>query len=118
MKHFYLFASALFMTASAMCQFPVTLRVDMNGVVTDSLHVAGNFMDNNYDNVVENAAYVNWTPSSASGLLTDSDGDGIHEIVMNLVPGRYEFKFINGNDWPSSEDVPPACQVEVSGNDN
>jgi hypothetical protein len=118
MKHFYLFASALFMTASAMCQFPVTLRVDMNGVATDSLHVAGNFMDNNYDNVVENAAYVNWTPSSASGLLTDSDGDGIHEIVMNLVAGRYEFKFINGNDWPYSEDVPAACQVEVSGNDN
>ncbi len=118
MKHFYLFASALLLSVSAMCQFPVTFRVDMNGVATDSLHVAGNFMDNNDDNVVENAAYVNWTPSSASGLLTDSDGDGIHEIVMNLVAGRYEFKFINGNTWSSVEDVPAACQVEVSGNDN
>jgi hypothetical protein len=118
MKQFYLFAAAFSMSLVAYCQFPVTLRVDMNGVATDSLHVAGNFMDNNYDGIVENAAYVNWTPSSASGQLTDVDGDGIFEIVMNLMAGRYEFKFINGNDWPSSEDVPAACQVEVNGNDN
>ncbi|MBL7943832.1 MAG: T9SS type A sorting domain-containing protein, partial [Flavobacteriales bacterium] len=37
---------------------------------------------------------------------------------LALVPARYEFKFINGNDWPFAEDVPPTCQVEVNGNDN
>lgn len=102
-----------------MAQTAVTFNVDMLPLgATDSLHVAGNFNDFNYDNVVDNAAYVNWTPNDPNALLTDADGDGVYSITMNLVPGRYEFKFINGNTWGSVETVPAACRVEVSGNDN
>lgn len=70
-----------------MAQTAVTFNVDMLPLgATDSLHVAGNFNDFNYDNVVDNAAYVNWTPNDPNALLTDADGDGVYSITMNLVP--------------------------------
>ncbi|MFM7731094.1 MAG: T9SS type A sorting domain-containing protein [Flavobacteriales bacterium] len=119
MKKVYLNVLGLLMGGALMAQTAVTFNVDMLPLgATDSLHVAGNFNDFNYDNVVDNAAYVNWTPNDPNALLTDADGDGVYSITMNLVPGRYEFKFINGNTWGSVETVPSACRVEVSGNDN
>lgn len=119
MKKVYLSVLGLLMGGALMAQTAVTFNVDMLPLgPTDSLHVAGNFNDFNYDNVVDNAAYVNWTPNDPNALLTDADGDGVYSITMNLVPGRYEFKFINGNSWGSVESVPAACRVEVSGNDN
>ena len=95
----------------------VTFNVDMTGTTVDAngVHMAGNFNDVNYDGTPENAAYVNWTPNAIA--LADQ-GNGIWSVTLNLIPERYEFKFINGNDWPFAEDVPPACQVEVNGNDN
>ena len=95
----------------------VTFNVDMTGTAVDpnGVHMAGNFGDVNYDGTAENAAYVNWNPSAIA--LADQ-GNGIWSVTLNLVAERYEFKFINGNDWPFAEDVPPACQVEVNGNDN
>lgn len=95
----------------------VTFNVDMTGTAVDpnGVHMAGNFGDVNYDGTPENAAYVNWTPNAIA--LADQ-GNGIWSVTLNLIPERYEFKFINGNDWPFAEDVPPACQVEVNGNDN
>jgi len=95
----------------------VTFNVDMTGqtVSANGVHMAGNFNDVNYDGTVENPAYVNWSPSAIA--LADQ-GNGIWSVTLNLVAERYEFKFINGNGWPSAEDVPSACQVEVNGNDN
>jgi len=95
----------------------VTFNVDMTGqtVSANGVHMAGNFNDVNYDGTAENAAYVNWNPSAIA--LADQ-GNGIWSVTLNLVAERYEFKFINGNDWPMAEDVPAACQVEVNGNDN
>lgn len=102
----------------AQAQTAVTLNVDMNNVTASPLgvHVAGNFEDINYDGTPENDAYVNWDPDSLA--LSDDDMDGVYSISMMLQPGRYEFKFINGNDWPQEEDVPATCQVEVAGNSN
>ena len=101
----------------AQAQVAVTFNVDMTGTAVDAngVHMAGNFNDVNYDGTAENAAYVNWNPSAIA--LADQ-GNGIWSVTLNLVAERYEFKFINGNDWPFAEDVPPACQVEVNGNDN
>lgn len=101
----------------AQAQVAVTFNVDMTGQTVDAngVHMAGNFNDVNYDGTAENAAYVNWNPSAIA--LADQ-GNGIWSVTLNLVPERYEFKFINGNDWPFTEDVPAACQVEVNGNDN
>jgi len=64
----------------------VTLRVDMTtqeAVSENGVHVAGNFQG--------------WNPGASA--LDDSDGDGIWELVLEMAPGEYQFKFVNGNDW-------------------
>jgi len=110
MKKIYLSILSLIVAAGAMAQTAVTFNVNM-GIVgpSDSLHVVGNFADPNYDNVIENPDYQNWTPNAASGLMTDGNMDFVYTITMMLEPGLYTFKFVNGNDWPGSESVPEAC---------
>jgi len=117
MKKFFTFCFVALSAMMAQAQVAVTFNVDMTGSTVDAngVHMAGNFNDVNYDGTAENAAYVNWNPSAIA--LADQ-GNGIWSVTLNLVAERYEFKFINGNDWPFAEDVPPACQVEVAGNDN
>ena len=83
----------------------VTFQVDMNNetVSPDGVHIAGGFQG--------------WDPSAT--VLTDDDSDGVYELTIDLpADSTYEFKFINGASWDFVEDVPPTCQVEVSGNDN
>jgi hypothetical protein len=117
MKKIFTFCFVALSAMLAQAQVAVTFNVDMTGqtVNANGVHMAGNFGDVNYDGTAENPAYVNWTPSAIA--LTDQ-GNGIWSVTLNLVAERYEFKFINGNDWPFAEDVPAACQVEVNGNDN
>ena len=117
MKKIFTFCFVALSAMMAQAQVAVTFNVDMTGSTVDvnGVHMAGNFNDVNYDGTAENAAYVNWNPSAIA--LADQ-GNGIWSVTLNLVAERYEFKFINGNDWPFAEDVPPACQVEVNGNDN
>ena len=117
MKKIFTFCFVALSAMMAQAQVAVTFNVDMTGQTVDAngVHMAGNFNDVNYDGTAENAAYVNWNPSAIA--LADQ-GNGIWSVTLNLVAERYEFKFINGNDWPFAEDVPPACQVEVAGNDN
>jgi hypothetical protein len=112
MKKIFTFCFVALSAMMAQAQVAVTFNVDMTGQTVDAngVHMAGNFNDVNYDGTAENAAYVNWNPSAIA--LADQ-GNGIWSVTLNLVPERYEFKFINGNDWPFAEDVPPACQVEV-----
>jgi len=117
MKKIFTFCFVALSAMMAQAQVAVTFNVDMTGqtVSANGVHMAGNFNDVNYDGTAENAAYVNWNPSAIA--LADQ-GNGIWSVTLNLVAERYEFKFINGNDWPMAEDVPAACQVEVNGNDN
>jgi hypothetical protein len=117
MKKIFTFCFAALSAMMAQAQVAVTFNVDMTGSMVDAngVHMAGNFNDVNYDGTAENAAYLNWNPSAIA--LADQ-GNGIWSVTLNLVAERYEFKFINGNDWPMAEDVPAACQVEVNGNDN
>src|SRR5574343_595028 len=89
----------------------VMFRVDMTGqtVGANGVHMPGNFKDVNYDGVFENANLVNW--DAGSNAMTDPDADQIYTIVLDLAPNlAYEFKFINGNDWPGSENVPSLSQ--------
>jgi hypothetical protein len=119
MKKIYLSLLSLIVAAGAMAQTAVTFNVNMLPIgMSDSLHVVGNFQDPNYDNVPENPDYQNWTPNAASGLMMDDDMDFVYTATLMLQPGRYEFKFVNGNDWPFSENVPTTCTVEVNGNSN
>jgi hypothetical protein len=96
----------------------VMFRVDMTGqtVGANGVHMPGNFKDVNYDGVFENPNMVNW--DAASNALTDPDADNIYTVVLDLAPSLvYEFKFINGNDWPFAENAPAISQVG-GGNSN
>ncbi len=96
----------------------VMFRVDMTGqtVGANGVHMPGNFKDVNYDGIFENPNLVNW--DAASNALTDPDNDNIFTVVLDLAPSlAYEYKFINGNDWPGSESVPTLSQVG-GGNSN
>jgi hypothetical protein len=117
MKKIYLSICAVLAGLGMSAQVDVTFNVDMTNetVPAEGVHIAGNFADPNYDGTVVNPAYVNWSPSAIA--MTDVDMDGVYSITMSLLPNRYEFKFINGNDWPFNESVPGACQVG-NGNSN
>ncbi|WNJ19730.1 T9SS type A sorting domain-containing protein [Pontibacter sp. G13] len=97
MKHYYLILAALLLAPFSMnAQVNLTIQVDMNEqTVSDSgVHVAGSFQG--------------WDPASTE--LTDVDADGIYEVTLQVDPdSTYEYKFINGNDWPDSESVPGQC---------
>lgn len=104
MKQIFTLCAFLGMWSIASAQIPVTFKVDMQNVetVADSVCVAGSFQS--------------WTPGTT--VLTDEDMDMVYEITLTLDTGHHEFKFINGTAWDFVEDVPSACQVEVTGNDN
>ena len=90
----------------------VMFRVDMTGqtVSANGVHMPGNFKDVNYDNIDENPGLANW--DKTSNLMTDPNADNIYTVVLDLAPNLvYEFKFINGNDWPGSENIPAISQV-------
>ncbi|RMH54563.1 MAG: hypothetical protein D6679_13420, partial [Candidatus Hydrogenedentota bacterium] len=56
-----------------------------------SISVAGSF--NNWD--------MNATP------MSDADGDGVWEAVVDLAPGEYQYKYVvNGTDWVVDPDNP------------
>lgn len=71
---------------SCVAPTPVTFRVDMSTqaeVSANGVCVAGSFQG--------------WT--AGQDFLTDDDADMVYELTMNVPPGDYEFKFINGNNW-------------------
>ena len=107
MKYLYSFFTFMCFAAilSAQTTINVTFSVDMSSEIVSSegVHIAGGFQG--------------WDPASTE--LTDDDMDGVYSLSIDVIaPTLLEFKFINGNSWGFEEDVPDACQVEVSGNDN
>lgn len=86
----------------------VTFEVDMaseSQISLNGVHVVGSFQG--------------WNPSST--LLSDENGDGVWQATVAILPGNYEFKFINGNDWAgegnvSVEAVSGSCAVSSSNN--
>ncbi len=70
-------------------------EVSVNGV-----HVAGNFQ-------IPAGYPANWNPGSTE--LSDPDGDGIYELTVNVPPGTYLYKFVNGAAWNEQPENPPAA---------
>jgi glycosidase len=64
---------------------PVTFVFDAGG--TANLFVAGTF--NSWDANAEKMA--------------DSDGDGVYEVTLDLMPGRHEYKFVRDGTWLADE---------------
>lgn len=76
---------------SCVAPTPVTFRVDMStqaAVSANGVCVAGSFQG--------------WTPGA--NFLSDDDGDLVFEATIDVAPGDYEFKFINGNNWGGDGD--------------
>lgn len=64
----------------------VTFRVNMSmqDVISENgVCIAGSFQG--------------WAPGA--NMLSDEDGDLIYETTLELMPGTYEYKFINGTNW-------------------
>lgn len=76
---------------------PVTFSVDMSQQIVspNGIHIAGDFQG--------------WDPALTT--LIDM-GNGIYSITIDLPPGTYYFKFINGNAWGSDEIVPTGCGID------
>jgi len=78
----------------------ITFQVNMNEqtISENGVHLVGDFQG--------------WNPSATQ--LTDEDADGIYEVIVSLETGSTAlFKFINGNDWGTGEEVVPAeCGVD------
>ena len=55
-------------------------------------------------------SFNEWNPNAT--MLTMQE-DQIYEISLELQPGEYEFKFINGNSWNDVEEVPYSCNLEL-----
>lgn len=92
-----LFFSFFFIRAFAVL---VTFQVDMSQMVisANGVHLAGDFQG--------------WDP--ASTLMTDLGG-GIYAITLDIPPGSYQFKFVNGDAWGTDEIVPIACGIDDGG---
>ncbi len=84
-------------------QKEVTFQVDMSymTVSPNGVHLAGSFGI---------AGLPEWSPNGIP--MTDIDADGVYEVTLSLNEAQfYQYKFINGNDWPGAETVPNFCGV-------
>lgn len=109
---------SLIVTGLAFSQSEITFQVDMSQQTVNpaGVHLAGNFFDNDNDGIPENGSLLNWNP--AAYQMTDPDMNGVYEITITLTEGRYEYKYINGNNLTDAETVPNACAVDVDGFNN
>jgi glycosidase len=90
-------------------QITLTFQVDMSNenISPSGVHIAGNFQS-------EAGFGSDWNPGST--ILSDSDGDNVYDISVDIPSGTYEFKFINGNDWGMDENPPSECSVGGTNN--
>ncbi len=104
MKKIYLMALSALVGTVAMAQVSVTFQVDMNGqtVSPNGVHVAGSWQSE--------AGYPDdWQPGTA--MMTDLNSDGIYELTVDIAPGDYRYKYLNGNDWGTDESIPEVARI-------
>ena len=112
MRHFLLFLPLLFppfMQEAWAQQVQLTLRVDMSqqSISPNGVHVAGSFQS-------EAGFGSDWQPGTTR--LTDDNNDKIYEVTLNVPPGLYQYKFINGNSWSDAPETDfTACGIEDGG---
>ncbi len=87
--------------ASSAQPVPLTFRVDMSQetLSPNGVHVAGNFQ--------AVAGYGgDWMPGASP--LADPDGDQVYELTVEVPPGTYLYKFVNGSSWNEKPELPSA----------
>jgi hypothetical protein len=100
-KRGMLFFIATFVTLTQSFASEVTFQVDMSNqtVSPTGVHIAGSFADANSDGTIDNP-YPYWNPEE---IALTNVGNGIWTVNLDLVPGYYEYKFVNGGDWSNPE---------------
>lgn len=91
----------------------VEFSVDMTGqtVSPNGVHVSGDFQ--------EEAGYEGGDWQSNTTLMTNEAGSEIYSVVVDIPAfTRYEYKFINGDQWYEVEFVPLESRVGYDYNDN
>jgi len=86
--------------------YSVNLSVNMTGQTIDpnGVHIAGSFQS-------EIGASDDWVPGETA-MVDEGNNSGVYiRTNLQLPNGVYEYKYINGNDWPMSENVPSESQV-------
>lgn len=88
---------------------PLTFRVDMSQetLSPNGVHVAGNFQ--------AAAGYGgDWMPGASP--LADPDGDQVYELTVEVPPGTYLYKFVNGSSWNEKPELPSGdCAIGDGG---
>ncbi|WP_426061092.1 alpha-amylase family glycosyl hydrolase [Hymenobacter sp. B1770] len=88
------------------CNTQVRIAVKMQGQTgaATGVHVVGNFH--------ALAGYgTNWDPTAIR--LRDDDNDGTYEVQLSLpAPGRFQYRFVNGNALTGAETIPAACGTD------
>jgi alpha-amylase len=105
MKKYMLFA-VIFMISTAVSAKKVRFAVDMTGqtVSTTGVHVAGDFQ--------EEAGFSggDWQPNTTT--MINEPGLEIYSVVVDIPAfTKYEYKFLNGDQWYDVEFVPVESRV-------
>jgi len=98
MKNLLTLAFAAFVVFQAQA-VNVTFRLDMNGVAVD------------FTTPEVNGTFNNWCGSCAP--MSDEDGDGVWELVIDLVPGSYEYKF-SADNWNEQETLISGSECTIT----
>ena len=103
-KHYFLFLFALVSTVGFAQLRTVTFQVDLGSTAANmnGVHVAGDFQDTA-------GATGNWKPDETT--LTQVGTSTIYDVTVSIPDGRYEYKMLNGDDWPDEESIPSESQV-------
>jgi len=112
MKKYFLIACIVFITSSAFAK-KVKFSLDLSGWTpnTTGVHVAGDFQ------AVAGFPGGDWQPGTTT--LVNEEGTEIWSIVLDIPAlAKYEYKFLNGDQWYDVEFVPPAARVGYNFNDN
>jgi hypothetical protein len=91
----------------------VKFSVDMTGqtLSPNGVHVAGDFQDE--------AGYAGGDWQSNTTEMTSEAGTQIYSVVVDIPAfAKYEYKFINGDEWYEVEFVPLESRVGYDFNDN
>lgn len=91
----------------------VKFSVDMTGqtVNTTGVHVSGDFQDE--------AGFEGGDWQSNTALMTNEPGTQLYSVVVDIPAfAKYEYKFINGDQWYEVEFVPLESRVGYDYNDN
>jgi hypothetical protein len=109
----YIFLIFLILIANTLSAKKVKFAVDMTGqtVNTTGVHVSGDFQDE--------AGFEGGDWQSNTTLMTNEEGTQIYSIIVDIPAfAKYEYKFINGDQWYEVEFVPQESRVGYDYNDN